>query len=187
LRLLLLSLTACTFDPAECEPEGGRICDHSPECTDTYLPDGNAPLLAEYWRVFETEDGVTYMYPRPEGSPYIDELCAGELRETLDRYTLCDESPDVDLINAMDSADALAISHALHELLVFVADAGTVSPWPFQEDIATVCAGSPDPGLSGVCAQLPQGEVCTDEGLSFTPEEAALLAPALNEVYGITP
>jgi hypothetical protein len=189
-RSLLLTLASCVFDslePGECETDGARTCEHVPGCTDTYLPDTGSPLAAEYWRVFETEDGQAYLFPRPDGSPFLDEACAGELREILDRYTLCSEAPDVERVNAMDRADALAIARDQHERLLFTAEAERVEPWPFLDDLAAICASSPEPGLDEVCAALPQGDTCTDEARTFTAEQASLLAAALNERYGITP
>lgn len=111
---------------------------------------------------------------------------AGPIREVLDRYTLCDASPDINLANAMTPQDALAITHDQHQRLVFTAEAGNVTPAALEDDIEAICAASPDPGLADVCATLP-GPDCPDIGYIFSDAQAALLAEALNELYGIAP
>ena len=202
---MILFLFACELTDIEnptgtCEPDddGGRVCYHAPGADSQYLPHCDAPLEREYWRVFAMEDdtGVSaYMIPRPDGSTPLAELCAaGGHAELLDRYTLCDASVDVDLVNAMDPADALDIGFALHQQLVFTAvDYGEgmagVDPWAPPDDVLAICEAGADAGLEAVCDfhwSNYDGEFCNDIAMTPTLEEAELLAEAMNALYGIT-
>ncbi|MCP4808548.1 MAG: hypothetical protein GY884_24660, partial [Proteobacteria bacterium] len=124
----------------------------------------------------------------------LAELCdAGGHAELLDRYTLCDAAVDVDVVNAMDLADALDINFALHEQLAFSAvDYGEgmagVDPWAPPDDILAICDGGADAGLAGVCDfhwSNYDDEFCNDIAMTPSLAEAELLAEAMNALYGI--
>jgi hypothetical protein len=169
--------------------DGSRVCDHAPDPSDTYLPDCDPPLDREYWRVFAIDAATAYIYPRPDGAAAVQEICAGDdadAVELLDRYTLC-SSNVVDTINAMDPADALAITHLLHGRLHFFGVDGDVSPYVFTDDALEICAGDDDPLLADWCA-YHEGRVgtCTDVGFGGMSDEAAdAVAAAAEVLYGI--
>jgi len=201
--MTILALAACQLTGIEnptgtCLPDddGSRACYHSPGADSQYLPHCDAPLAHEYWRVFGMEDdtGVTaYMIPRPDGTAPLDALCAeGSHGDLLAAYTLCDASVDIDLVNAMDPADALDLSFALHERLVFSAvdygDMVSVEPWAPPSDVLAICDTGADDGLAELCetyAEYYGGETCLDIAVGFDLETAAALAAAMNDYYGV--
>jgi hypothetical protein len=164
-----------------------------------YLPDCQAPLNREYYRVFAWSESVASMFPRPDGAPGTAQICANEasdteLRALLDRYTLCDAQPNIERINAMKAADALAIGHALHVRMRFVASGGEVSPFPYDDDVLAVCDAKPELAkgvLADRCAytrdlarRAAEGPVA--EVYRMPPDsEGPPLAKALNEIYGV--
>lgn len=199
---LLLLLVACAphhldKPSGDCtgEGDGSRVCEHTPLPGDQYLPDCQNPLPHEHWRVCAQSAESAYLYPRPDGSTALAELCADPesgLAGLLDPYTLCAASPDIERLNTMDPADALTLARALHERLLFrVVEGGdvvTVDPWPHHDDLAAVCAAVPSPAMAGWCAWVDQredGGVCNDLGFLPTTEQATAAAEALNAYYGV--
>lgn len=200
--LALLVLLGCpgpeiANPTGECvaEDDGGRLCYHAPEADDTYLPDCEAPLAREYWRVFAQGEDSAYVMPRPDGSTAVEAACADEdavLSDLLDTYTLCG-SPDVDTINDMAIADALFITHALHARLVFVAvdlgeGSGDVDPFLPMDDVLAICRAAHDAILDTWCGDQEgrvDGDSCNDMGILMTAEEAEAAAAAANALYGI--
>ena len=176
-----------------CEPDGdgSRLCYSAPAPADTYLPDCDAPLAREYWRVFAVSSESAYIIPRPDGASAVAEACAGDdadLVALLDRYTLCG-SVDVEQVNDMALADALAITHALHQRLRFEAVDANVEPFVPPDDGALICA-SADPAMADWCGFQPtsDGGNCTDIGYGYaSDEEAQAVAAAANALYGVTP
>src|SRR4051794_39553191 len=77
-----------------------------------YLPDCQAPLRREYYRVFAWSESVASMFPRPDFAPSTAQICTSEaagspLRAVFERYTLCDSQPNIERVNAMKAVDAL--------------------------------------------------------------------------------
>ncbi len=213
LILLLPLLTAC-FDNSEdvanptgdcvAEDEGGRDCYHAPDPSDSYLPDCDAPLDREYWRVFarEGEEGVytAYMIPRPDATGITWGICDGEdaaLAELFERNLLCQSSvgqDELEVINAMDVAEALEISHALHERLVFspidYGDGWSVEPFAPERDLAEACVqwGSDYPDAAEVCDELVgnmEAGTCMMLAQLYSEAEATDMAALMNRLYGI--
>jgi hypothetical protein len=202
--VLLILAAACSYGFAgnptgDCEPEtdGSRVCYHSPEAGDTYLPDCEAPLDRELWRVFATEDGGAYIIPRPDGMGLSTGICDGddiELAAAFERSGLCDEVADPEVINDLNHTDALVITHALHEQLVFTAvDDGDgsahIDPWAPDEDMLAACDGplADETAVDEACDLLAgrsEDGNCTDIGVIYSLEQATLFAAGLNHVYG---
>jgi hypothetical protein len=149
--------------------------------------------------VFVQADGTAYMIPRPDGHPALFFACRSgneqPFKQILDRYLLCQEqalsAEQVEVVNAMVPADALAIAHVLHERLVFVAGEAGVRPYAFPGDILELC------NESAAFRAGPLKERCDFEleaaasgarneiGWSHTGEQGVVLADALNGLYGI--
>lgn len=200
--LLTLLLAGCPAGDiianptGDCVPDddGSRTCYHSPEPKDQYLPDCDAPLDRELWRVFAQSADSAYVIPRPDGDARVATLCAGDdaaLVALLDQYTLCG-TPDIDRINAMLPADALTITHAMHAILSFSAveqgDAWGIDPWVPDTDLVDACALSQDPALDEVCTMIAgriEGGTCTDIGYLLDEDAATGLAALLNQLYGV--
>jgi len=206
LPAILLVLTACFGDDVinpsgdcEAEHDGSFVCYSVPGADDTYLPDCEAPLERELWRVFQQADGTAYMIPRPDAMGLETGICDGEdadLAGLFEANGLCEAILDqagVELINSMDPAEALEIGHALHERLVFEAvsygdDSAGVAPFAPPEDWVDACDGADD--SSGICDKidgwydLDAGE-CLEMGVALNEEEAASLASLLNDLYGV--
>lgn len=178
-------------------PDNGARPGHAPGQA-RYLPDCKAPLRRQYFRVFAQSESNAYMIPRPDNVPTTRALCTSEpagspLRALLEKYTLCTEAPDVERVNAMTAADALAIAHALHEHMQFVANGGDVRPFPYDDDVLAVCDAKHALALSDRCMYTrelerkmrEQGELA--EPYRIPPDaEGPPLAAALNELYGIS-
>jgi hypothetical protein len=113
----------------------------------------------------------------------------------LDRYFLCQEqalsSEQVEAVNAMSPADALAIAHALHQRLVFVAGEAGVRPYASPGDILELCqrnAAFRAGPLQERCdfeLQAAASGARSEIGWSHTGEQAVVLADALNSLDGI--
>jgi hypothetical protein len=179
-----------------CEPsdDGSRRGTHTPEPGDVYLPDCDLPVAREYWRVCARGAESAYTFPRLDGSPMLRLVCrdAGyPISPLVERYGLCAAATtpaEVDRVNDMLPADALAITHWLHGQLVFRGTDQGVEPPPFPNDVLDACAlhpGSRSPELVSVCdeerARLDSGH---DIGLSYAAVGLEL-ARLLNELYGI--
>jgi len=164
-----------------------------------YLPDCQAPLSREYYRVFAWSESVAWMVPRPDGAPGTAQICASEaagtpLRALFERYTLCDAQPNIEKVNAMTAADALAIGHALHVRMRFVANGGAVKPFPYDDDVLAVCDHKPELAkgvLAERCAYTRDLRRRAAEGPIGEPHrmppdpEGPPLAMALNELYAV--
>ena len=207
LPVFFLALTACPGDDdvvnpsgdCEAEHDGSFVCYSTPGPDDTWLPDCDAPLDRELWRMFQQADGTAYMIPRPDAMGLETGICDGDdaaLAALFEANGLCDAMLDqagVTLINSMDPADALTISHALHESLEFAAveysdGTGGVTPFAPPEDWVDACDGAAD--SSGICDKinewydLDSGD-CPNLAAVFSAEEATALAALLNDLYGV--
>lgn len=203
---LLLALACDPTDPAEgivnptgdCEPDGdgGRPCYHAPAAGEVWLPDCELELAREYWRVFAIDADTAYMIPRPDGAADLPELCASDdadLVAILDAYTLCETSPDVDRVNAMDPADALTIAHALHARFAFAnvevaTDSWAVRPAPLDTDLVDICLVNTDPVLEADCEVILESkdaDSCLDIGFLWDEATGNAVAAALNTLYGV--
>jgi hypothetical protein len=204
--LLTVLLAACVVPAPVSNPsgictaedDGARGCYHSPSTQDTYLPDCEAPLDRELWRVFQQVDGTAYIIPRPDATGLQFGICDGDdadLAALFAQYDLCAEVvTDPAVVNAMLPADALNITHALHERLFFeaVEDNGNwaISPWAPDNDMADACdvLTEPEPALcQGYRERRDVGpnEACSDGNWVPDEETVKALAPALNAAYGI--
>jgi hypothetical protein len=91
-------------------------------------------------------DGTTaYVIPRPDtlGTTYA--LCGDgatdqALAALVAKYDMCSATvQDPDVINKMVPQEALQITHALHQNLVFVATTtGSISPFAADDDVLAV-------------------------------------------------
>jgi hypothetical protein len=66
---------------------------------DVYLPDCDAPLGRELWRVFAIDASTAYVVPRPDASGISLGICDGEDADMADRFErngLCEELADPD-------------------------------------------------------------------------------------------
>lgn len=175
---------------------GGRLFYHAPDATNVWLPDCQGSLTTDYFRVFAQADGTAYMIPRPDGWSYLAEVCADashELHAIVEEYELCEPATEetVDLVNAMDPADALAVAHYLNDRVVFVAHADGVSPYVIPTDIVLACQQDEafrNGPLKDRCdfeIECVQTGVCPSIGWTHIGEEGRILADKMNEMYGI--
>jgi len=156
-----------------------------------WVPDCQAPLLREYWRV-DTMDGITaYTLPRMDGTTDFQPACADAadgLHDLVTRYDLCAPASDpaqVNLINTMALPDALTLTHYLHQRLKFVSDGTTFTPFPITADILDACAlHANTPELQAMCDR-ESANLQNPVGLSYMGQAAVELAARLNELYGI--
>jgi len=206
--LLLLALTGCPASLIEnptgdCEPgdDGSRICYHSSGPDDQYLPDCDAPLTRELWRVFAQDAETAYMIPRPDSLGLTFGVCGGDdadLSALFEANGLCEATvgPDtVEVLNSMTPEDALAIGHALHERLVFTAEALSgggwwFTPWAPDVDLYDACLGpaADDADLAALCADVVStmdAGHCEEMARGYTEAEARGVAAALNALYGV--
>jgi hypothetical protein len=181
--------------------DGARAGYQAPSPDDVWVPDCQAPLLREYWRVFAPKGapgGTGYVIPRPDGASQLRPVCddAGHpLRAVVDRYGLCQvaSSPaQVDEVNSMTIGDALHVTHFLHTQLVFAVDTSAlgIAPFPVPSDIIDACdlasASPPSSDLELICQRerdrLASGFAI---GFSYTGPGAAELVSRLNQLYGV--
>jgi len=181
-----------------CRAEGdGSRAGYHVATNSEWLPDCQNPLEREYFRVFAQSATSTYMIPRPDGSPYLQPVCADPshaLRPLVDRYALCDAADSeakVNLANDMLPADALDLARYMHGQLRFEVtdDFAGLSPYPFPSDIIDACELHPAENsaeFEAICKRerdrLKSG---FDIGFSYTGPGAVELATRLNELYGI--
>jgi hypothetical protein len=174
--------------------DGARRGYHAPDPEAVWLPDCQAPLAREYWRVFAVSDTSSYVIPRPDGAPELAEPCADsehDLHAVVEKYALCEPatSATVDIVNDIDPADALALTHYLHIELVFEVVPGGIAPFPIPSDIIDACNLHPDDN------SVPFVELCEREqerldsghsiGFTYEGPGAAELVERLNELYEI--
>jgi len=191
-----------------CQPKdnakdnGARPMYHSPGADDTYLPDCNAPLNREYWRVFAMNVSSAYVIPRMDSFGLASKygMCTGDdnLSSLFKKYRLCKgalDSADIEVLNNMKPADALEITHALHKRLCFQAQATgsswSITPWGPEDDIMDVCNTTTDAAAASYCDKIKKHSACTGPGLAcvemaITPSAEALrvIVPGLNKLYG---
>lgn len=175
---------------------GARAYYHDPGDT-KWLPDCQNPLAREYWRVFAKTAESAYLIPRADGAPGLQPACADEdhpLHSIVKKYPLCEMASsraEVDRVNSLPPADALAIAHELHRSLRFVVtDEGMgIAPFPMPSDIMDVCelhSNADNPELQELCeeetARLQSGY---DIGFSYSGPGAVALVERLNELYQI--
>eukprot|EP00747_Dinoflagellata_sp_TGD_P217951 gnl/TRDRNA2_/TRDRNA2_90272_c0_seq1.p1 gnl/TRDRNA2_/TRDRNA2_90272_c0~~gnl/TRDRNA2_/TRDRNA2_90272_c0_seq1.p1 ORF type:complete len:267 (+),score=34.59 gnl/TRDRNA2_/TRDRNA2_90272_c0_seq1:69-869(+) len=183
----------------QADTDGSRPGYHSVEPGTTYLPDCTCPLTREYWRVFAMDETDAYIIPRPDGLGLQYGYCEGadaELAALFKANDLCIEVlSDLSRINHMKPADALQITHALHEKLVFEARATNgeweISPWAPDDDLLTICDTilTEDTDAQQHCQRLrgrcDENGACIDIGVVPTENAVKAFTPALNEFYGI--
>lgn len=181
----------------EAPTDGSRLCYHSPEAGDVYLPDCDAPLAHEYWRVFAQSEESAYIVPQPFGSTAAAELCAvgdAGVHDLFDPYGLCD--PDAGAPEggfAVD--DALAVTRLLHGQLAFVAvDRGEgtwdVDPFVPMDDVLAICDATSEAALEQWCAdqeaRVGDDGSCADIGILMDQATAEAVAGEANGYYGIS-
>jgi hypothetical protein len=84
----------------------------------------------------------------------------------------------------MNMDDAVYIAHELHLLMKFAPVKGGVMPYPMPNDVAEVCQNQvQDPILQKACSLYGPRE--TEEAFFVPAAEAAAMAAALNQLYGI--
>jgi hypothetical protein len=180
----------------EADGDGGRFCYHAPDLTDSYLPDCSLPLERELWRVFQTAAGDAYVIPRPDGTGLLFDICDGgdaDLASLFTTYDLCVEVvTDPAVVNSMDPADALRITHALHGHLRFqgVESFGqwNISPWAPDVDLIDACDLIQGSAAATHCSLLTESDElgeCLDMAPQLSEDAVMELAAALNQLYGI--
>jgi hypothetical protein len=173
---------------------GARAGYHSPDGS-TWLPDCQNMLRREYWRVFARTADSAYLIPRPDGAAGLQDACTDSthaLHDVAVKHALCSpasSTEQVERVNAIPPADALAVAHHLHASLRFLADDVGISPFPLSGDIVDACAlheTASNPELDALCQRerrrLEDGD---DIAFSYTGPGAERLAIRLNELYGI--
>jgi hypothetical protein len=165
----------------------------------TWVPDCQNPLRREYWRVGTTDGKSAHTLPRLDGTPQLQPACADAndvLHSLVERYALCaaaDSEAKVNLVNNMELADALRLTHFLHGQLKFAVQEAiahspnttTIEPYPLPGDILDGCALHPNsPELQAMCVR-EQNNLVGGLGLTYMGPGAVELAARLNELYGI--
>ncbi len=204
--IVVLALAGCgepdiDNPTGDCEPDddGARVCYHSPDSSDQYLPDCDPPLNQELWRVFAQDTGTAYMIPRPDTMGIETGICDGDdadLDALFRDNGLCEEVADPDVVNSMTPADALAISHELHQRLEFEAvsygdDTWGISPWAPDSDLLDACDGplADDAAVADMCGDLADSMgsgQCLEMAVIYDEAEATAFAAGLNLVYGVS-
>lgn len=192
---LASATTACNT------PEAGTGPCEYPHCSDWRIDPRDYvknPSVSrrEYWAVARNGSSA-YLFPRPDGFRTIAEECNanGPNAELFRRYSLCtpaSSSAEVARVNGMSVEDALAISSALHEKLVFQRAAGSaaaIEPFPYLDDELAVCGELGDAGgvLQNVCARAfrRRDGASTEVGYVYSAAEIDALIPLLNKLYGV--
>jgi hypothetical protein len=176
-------------------PDDGSRAGYSSTTSDyVWLPDCNAPLQREYWRVFATSETSSALLPRADGALELGAPCsdpAHPLHALVGKYVLCQyaTSTTIAIVNDILPADALTITHFLHTQLKFKTVSGGIQPYAIPSDIIDACKLHPEansPALVEMCqreqARIDSGN---DIGFSYEGEGATELVMRLNELYGI--
>jgi hypothetical protein len=191
----------------DCTAEAGVRPGYSVPAQGTvWLPDCKNPLKREYWRVYAVASHSAYVLPRPDGAYQLDIVCNDDthpLRPLIDRYRLCHVataasvdgggSPgDVDVVNDMEPADALEITHFLHTQLLFEATEGmpgiNLRPFAIPGDVLDACALHPGMNSSELTSDCHLEQQYVDTGVEPLPDffrTATEMVRLLNELYGI--
>jgi hypothetical protein len=169
-----------------------------PDPATVWLPDCKSPLSREYWRVYALTPHSAYILPRPDGAYQLTFVCRTDdhpLRPLVDRYRLCSPAAtpeDVDVVNDMKLADALAITHFLHTQLLFEASESVpdafVRPAPIPGDVLDACALHPDSSSAALASDCDLERQAVETGMDAFPDFSATapeMAALLNELYGI--
>lgn len=169
---------------------------------DTYVKNPSVTLAREYWIIVRAENGTHAMLPRPDGDPRIVEECTtkGPLASLFESAQLCRSATQktLDRVNNLSADEALQTSTFLHERLRFVAvapvselDGAHVEPYPMTDDLLDVCRRNPA-DRAGVLRSICDEEFRYEDADSrpaiariYTMAECSVLAPRLNELYGI--
>src|SRR5262249_30640444 len=117
----------------------------------TWLPDCNASLRREYWRVYATSEGHAFMLPRPDGASQLAAPChaaqhpLGAIVQTYQPCSSATSTAQVDVINDMNVNDAFAVARYLNAQLVFITTPSDLGlfPFPIPSDIIDACALHP--------------------------------------------
>ena len=174
--------------------DGGRRGYHSPGAGAVWLPDCQGPLEREYWRVFAVSNTSAYIIPQPAGAPEFAAVCGDsehELHSLVEKYALCQllTSETLPIANDIDPADALALTHYLHTVLLFEVVQVGIDPYPFATDIIDACNLHPDANSPAFVELCEREQARLDSGhlIGFTYEDPANaeLVARLNELYGI--
>ena len=176
-------------------PDDGSREGYSVTTSDyVWLPDCNATLQREYWRVFASSETSSALLPRADGAPELAAACsdpAHPLHALVGKYALCEyaSSETIAIVNDILPADALTITHFLHTQLKFKTVPGGIQPFAIPSDIIDACelhADANTPALVEMCereqARIDSGN---DEGFSYEGPGATELVMRLNELYGI--
>jgi len=208
MRAAVVSSSAVVTNPTgTCQPKdnakdnGARPKYHSPGAS-TYLPDCDAPLNREYWRVFAKSESSAYVIPRIDAFGVAAKygMCTGddELSSLFKKYRLCKEtldSADVEVLNNMKPSEALNITHALHKRLCFQAQATSpsfqalqITPWGPDDDIMDLCKTTTDAAAASYCDEIKKSFECTgscvDMAIMPSAEVVKVIVPGLNKLYG---
>jgi hypothetical protein len=176
------------------------------------------PLKREYWRIFQKQDGTAYMIPRPDGLGVKYQICSdvvttqttqatkGKSIETINnkanQYGLCNDQQQqqqqntlaVNVINSMNSNDALEFSTIFHRQLKFTQVGNSIDPSAFHDDIIAACKNILEEENTQAHSYTYCHEVknkCCEAGHCIesisNPSQAAMdeLIPALNNLYGV--
>jgi hypothetical protein len=192
-------------------PDPGRIGPSS-DGTDVLVPDCQNPLRRNYWRVRTLDGRHAWTVPRMDGDPRLQPICADAndpLHPLVERYDLCapaDSEGKVEIVNNMDLADALRLTHFLEGQLRFVAvpvpivpmslspappGSTTIQPFPDWDEVVEACALHPNSAdLETICENLRKNLDVVNEGILCLPDffagpTAVELAARMNELYGI--
>lgn len=181
----------------EAPDDGSRAGYHSPG-GDTWLPDCQNPLRLEYWRVFASAADSAYTMPRLDGERRLAPACADPghaVAALVQQYGLCaaaTTTAEVERVNHMAPADALALTHFLHQQLRFVIADGTtpgIDPYPFPTDVLAACGlhvAANSAELNVICDRERDRLRSGIEPLYFYDGPGAVeLVARLNELYGI--
>jgi hypothetical protein len=160
-----------------------------------WLPDCKNPLKREYWRVFAESGTSAYILPRPDGAVELTMPCGNPnhpLAAVVERYKLCSQAAtpaDIDTVNHIDPAAALAIAHYMHAELSFaIGSRGGLFPTPMTTDVVDACALHPELASADLTSVCNRQRADIDAGLVW-PEDGGTavtgLQTRLNELYGI--
>jgi hypothetical protein len=159
-----------------------------------YFPDCQNPLRREYWHVYATSATDAATVPRLDGERRLAPACgdpAHPLAAIVKKYRLCQEATEQDLatVNHMLLADALTLTHALHQSLRFAQteDGKRIDPYAYSDDILAACALHPDdsPAAFTELCEREQRLQAAPIAVTYEGPGAAELVVRLNELYGI--